>query len=141
MISRCIAGVFAFAFLVSSAVAAQDLTLDQILKKNEDAIGGADAISRVQTLRTTSRMVMSDGQTEMVATVSSKRPNFVRIETAVMGSNIVWAFDGTTAWMINPLAGGSEPQKMDEATIARSPMPGWKVPSAPSSASKLPATP
>ena len=119
MISRCIAGVFAFAFLISNTIVAQNLSLDQIIKKNEDAIGGADAISKVQTLRTTFRMVMSDGQTEVVTTESSKRPNYVRSETAMMGSNIVFAFDGTTAWMINPLAGGSDPQKMEEAAIAK----------------------
>ncbi len=119
MTIRSVTRILAFACFFCCTVVAQELTLDQILKKNEDAIGGADAISKVQTLRMTSRMLMSGGQTEMVVTVSCKRPNFVRTETAVRGHNIVWVYDGTTAWIINPLAGGSQPRKMDEADIAR----------------------
>jgi len=46
-------GVILFVTFIRVAGLAQELTLDQILKKNEDALGGAEVISKVQTLRVT----------------------------------------------------------------------------------------
>ena len=46
-----------------------------------------------------------------------KRPNKMRnvVEVAAMNATIIQGFDGTTAWMLNPMA-GSDPQKLpDEA--------------------------
>jgi hypothetical protein len=118
MLTRRIFGAVLFAGLIIIAAAAQDLTLDQILKKSEDALGGSDSISKVQTLKMAAKMVMGGGQMEMLMTVSTKRPHFVRVESVVQGKTIVAAYDGTTAWTINPLAGSSDPQKMDEKTAA-----------------------
>ncbi|MBZ5498993.1 MAG: hypothetical protein LAP85_21555 [Acidobacteriia bacterium] len=118
LISRSLYALL-FIVLIGIAAPAQDLTLDQILKKNEDAIGGAEAISKVQTLRMTARITMGDAQMEMATTVSIKRPNKVRTETSAMGQSVVTAYDGTTGWMINPLAGSSAPQKLDEATVSK----------------------
>jgi hypothetical protein len=117
MLLRRISGVILFAGLAIAA-AAQDLTLDQILKKNEDALGGAEAISKVQTLKMSAKMVMGGGKMEVLMTISTKRPHSVRVESVVQGKTIVAAYDGTTAWTVNPLAGSSEPQKMDEKLAA-----------------------
>jgi outer membrane lipoprotein-sorting protein len=114
-----ILSVLSIVILLAISATAQDLTLEQILKKNEDALGGAEAISKVQTLRTTSRMVMGESQMEMAVTISTKRPNSIRTEMSFMGYNMVSAYDGTTAWMINPTAGSPEPQKMDAETTAK----------------------
>ena len=51
-------------------------------------------------------------------TYSIKRPNLVRFESSTMGQSVVTAYDGTTGWMIDPRAGSSAPQKMDEATVS-----------------------
>ncbi len=110
--------VVVFAALGMATALAQDLTLDDILKKNQDAIGGADAIGKVQTMKTSMKMVMMGGQMEAPMTMQFKRPNMVRTEVQVQGQTIVSAYDGTVAWMINPLAGSSEPQKMDEKSAA-----------------------
>jgi outer membrane lipoprotein-sorting protein len=108
-----------FSVLIGIAAPAQDLTLDQILKKNEDAIGGAEAISKVQTLRMAARITMGDGQLIMTTTTSIKRPNLIRFDTSTMGQSVVSAYDGTTGWMIDPLAGSSAPRKLDEATVSK----------------------
>lgn len=115
MLIRCISGALVCAGFIAAAAWAQDLTMDQILKKNEDAIGGSEAISKVQTLKMTIRMLGGDGQSRGVMTVYLKRPNFVRSEATIEGTTVTSAFDGTTAWMINPFTGSSEPQKMDAA--------------------------
>ena len=49
-------GASVCAGLAIASGASQDLTLDQILKANEDALGGAEAIAGVQTLKMTARI-------------------------------------------------------------------------------------
>ena len=109
--------VAAFMILFAVAVPAQDLTLDEILKKNEDALGGADVIAKVQTLRMTSRLVWADGQMETLMVLSAKRPNLARAEISSMGNATVSGYDGTTGWMIMP--GSSQAQKLGEPAIAK----------------------
>lgn len=105
----------ALAIFAAAVIQAQDLTLDQIIKKNEDAIGGAEAIGKVQTLKFAIRLLGPDRQSKGVMTISIKRPNLVRTDALIQGTSVVSAFDGTTAWMINPLIGATEPKKIDEA--------------------------
>jgi hypothetical protein len=114
MYTRRIFSVIAFVCLTFAAGPAQDLTLDEILKKNADALGGTDAISKVQTIKMTAKMVMGGGQMEAPMIVRAKRPNLVRTEIQMQGKSMIMAYDGTNAWMINPFTGSSEPQKMDE---------------------------
>jgi len=118
MFTRRIVGVIAVVCLAFAVATAQDLTLDEILKKNEDAVGGAEAISKIQTLKMTVKMVVGGGQMEFPMTIRTKRPNLVRSDSEIQGKTIVSAYDGTTAWMVNPLTGSSEPQKMDEKMAA-----------------------
>jgi len=59
------------------------------------------------------------GQMEAPVTVVIKRPSSMRMEMSVQGKSLIQAFDGTTAWMINPFMGSSDPQKSnDEDTQA-----------------------
>jgi len=89
-----------FVLFTGLAAVAQDLTIDQILKNNETALGGQEALGKIQTIRIT----------------TLKRPNLMRTEIAVQGMNVVAGFDGTNAWMINPQT-GPEPQKIDQALV------------------------
>jgi outer membrane lipoprotein-sorting protein len=117
--TKRIAGLFGFVALLAATVPAQEPTLDQILKKNQEALGGAEAIAKVQTLRMASRMVPADNQGEMVMTVSTKRPNQGRTEIKVQDESAVTAFDGTTAWILSPFAGITQPQKLDDTAKAK----------------------
>jgi outer membrane lipoprotein-sorting protein len=118
MYTRRIFAVLAFVSLTFAAAAAQELTLDEIIKKNEDALGGAEAINKIQTLKITGKMVVGGGQMELPMTIWAKRPNFVRSESVMQGNSIIAAYDGTTVWTINPLTGSSDPQKVDEKMAA-----------------------
>lgn len=104
--------------LAAAAAPAQDLTLDQILEKNQQAIGGADAIKRVETLKMTIKMVMGEGPMEAPMTIQVKRPSLVRTDLSFQGRTLVSAYDGTTGWMINPMTGSPDPQKVDEKTAS-----------------------
>jgi outer membrane lipoprotein-sorting protein len=104
-----------FLILFCGALAAQDLTLDQILAKHYTAMGGLDKIKAVNSVSMTSKMVMGGGQMEAPLTVKMKRPHMMRSDITLQGKVFVRATDGTTAWQINPFAGGDEPQKLSGA--------------------------
>ncbi len=95
---------------------AQDLTLDQILDKNLEALGGAGALRAVQTMTMTAKMVMGGGTMEMPMIIRTKRPGKVRTEMTVQGQKIITGIDGTEGWMLNPMR-GPEPQKMPEPML------------------------
>jgi outer membrane lipoprotein-sorting protein len=92
---------------VPSATYAQ--TADEIVAKNIAAKGGEAKLKAVQTLRQTGT-IMIQGQTAQLMSVA-KRPNLSRQEINIMGTTITMAFDGTKAWMLNPMI-GTEPMEM-----------------------------
>jgi outer membrane lipoprotein-sorting protein len=61
----------------------------------------------VLTLKQTAHVTFQ-GMTGTVI-VYGKRPNLVRQEIEIAGQKIVNAFDGTTAWSVNPFAGPGQP--------------------------------
>jgi outer membrane lipoprotein-sorting protein len=99
------------------ALPAQDLKLEEILKKADQALGGAEALGRVQSIKLSLKMIMSGGQMEAPMLIWSKRPNLIRTETTVQGKTIVTTWDGDTGWMLNPFTTG-EAQKMDAKTAS-----------------------
>jgi outer membrane lipoprotein-sorting protein len=57
-------------------------------------------------------------QGDFPITIYSKRPNKSKSELDIMGNQMIpSAFDGETAWMLNPMMGSTTPQKLsDEQT-------------------------
>ncbi|MBI5282160.1 MAG: hypothetical protein HY858_10795 [Candidatus Solibacter usitatus] len=97
--------------VLALCAAAQEMTVEQVLQKNLEAVGGKEAIQAINTLAIDSRMSFQAGEAPMK--IRAKRPAMVRSEITVQGRDIVSAWDGATAWMINPMMGSGEPQKMD----------------------------
>ena len=98
-----------FALSLLWAVAGHAQTVDEIIAKNLQAKGGAEKWRSVSSVKMTGK-IMAQGR-EMPLTVYAKRPNLNRQEILLPdGSTIVQAFDGTTAWGINPMSGSLEPQ-------------------------------
>lgn len=97
----------ALSVLFQSVAIAQ--TVDEIVARNLAAKGGVEKLKAVQTLRQTGTISLQ-GQTAQLMTVA-KRPNLSRQEIGIMGQTIVMVFDGTNAWMLNPMI-GPEPQEM-----------------------------
>jgi hypothetical protein len=97
--------------LTAATATAQDLALDQVLAKHYEAIGGLEAWKQVQSFRATGRMALMPG-TEAPFVMTAKRPLKVRIEFTFQGMTGVQAYDGTTAWMIMPFMGKTEPEPM-----------------------------
>jgi outer membrane lipoprotein-sorting protein len=113
MFAQRILSVLICAGLAGSNAVAQELTLDQILAKNEDALGGAAAISKVQTLKMTASMIEPNGQGQARLTSWNKRPHFVRSESELNGKRTIAGYDGATAWIVDPSRGSPAPRKLD----------------------------
>jgi outer membrane lipoprotein-sorting protein len=105
-----------FAILTTAAALAQSdtLTADQIVQKHLDALGGVEKMKAMKTARMTGKAVLGGGQIEAPMVMQVKDPRSMRIEMTLQGKSLVQAFDGTTAWMINPFQGSGEAVKMPE---------------------------
>jgi outer membrane lipoprotein-sorting protein len=116
IIATAIVTVAAF-LSVPAAGQEADLTLDQIVQKHTEALGGGDKLKAIQSVTMTGKASLQDGQIEASLTMKVKRPTSMRMEMSVLGKTFIQAFDGTTAWIINPFVGSDEPQKQtDEDT-------------------------
>jgi len=87
----------------------QELTIDQILARHYEAIGG-DRHQSVQTMKTYGRSIVMG--MEAPYTRYSKRPNKVLLEIYVQDMTGIQAFDGETAWGFMPFMGQSAPAAM-----------------------------
>ena len=105
--------VFALCLVPTYAQDAE-LTIDQLVQKHADAVGGIDKIKAVQTVKTTGNASIMGGQMEAPVTMFLKRPKSMRLEMSIQDKSFVQGFDGTTSWMINPFMGSTDPQKASE---------------------------
>lgn len=96
------------ALLVSVAARAQ--TAEEIVAKYIAAKGGTDKLATLKTMRMTMETTVMGNAVSTTATIAAGVG--VRQDVSVMGQEIVTATDGNQAWMINPMAGSSDPQVM-----------------------------
>jgi len=109
---------FALLALAASLGFAGDPTVEEIAAKYAAARGGVEKMQAIRSLKVTGKMVMLQAQVEAPLTLLIKRPTSVRVEVAVQGNKAVRAFDGATAWDINP-SRGPEARKAEEAEARR----------------------
>jgi outer membrane lipoprotein-sorting protein len=113
--SRCGAVVLALPFLFVT-LAAEDQkppSVDDIVTRSIEARGGMAKIKGLQSLRMSGTALLND-QLQAVVRIVSKRPNMTRFEMDVNGVTLVQAFDGKSAWAVNPFMGGGKPQPAPE---------------------------
>lgn len=99
-------------FALVSAFAVQAQSVDEILANYFENTGGLENWRKLNTMKMQGKMNMQGMDFEF--TVMQKRPAKQKVEINFQGTQIIQAYDGTDAWMLNPLAGGTEPAKMDE---------------------------
>ncbi len=88
------------------------MTVDQLVAKNIEAKGGAEALHALQSLKLTGKLLVNNGQMELGYVETRKRPNSVRTEVSLQGMTSVNAFDGKEGWKISPFQGRKDPEKM-----------------------------
>ena len=88
-------------------------TADELVNKNIEAKGGMDKIKAIKTLRMTGKMVAVGGFIGATGQ-ENMRPNLVRETFTLQGMTAVQAYDGSTAWQIQPFGGRKDPELMGE---------------------------
>src|SRR5881396_4261155 len=87
-------------------------TVDQLVSKNIEAKGGADALNALQSLRLSGKMLVQQGQIQLTYVQTKKRPGEVRTEGTLQGMTQIEAYDGKEGWKISPFQGRKDPEKM-----------------------------
>ena len=123
---------------ISLAAETQDQqppSLDELVTKNIEAKGGAEALRALQSLKLTGKLIVNEGQLEIGYTEMKKRPGEVRSEATLQGMTAVHAYDGKEGWKISPFQGRKDPERlsaddikplMEEAEID-GPLVAWKT--------------
>ena len=104
---RRIISFISAALTVTAGVAQNEnqLTVDQLVSKNIEAKGGADALKALQILRLTGKMLIQQGQIELAYLEIKKRPDEVRTEASLQGMTQIEAYDGKEGWKVSPFFG------------------------------------
>src|SRR6267378_8292826 len=98
------------------SVIARTQTADELVSKNIQAKGGIDKIKAVKTVRMNEKFDGGGGFTAR-ASQENMRPNLVRETFSLQGMTAVQAYDGSTAWQIQPFGGHKDPQLMGEDDV------------------------
>jgi hypothetical protein len=91
-------------------------TADELINKNIQAKGGMDAIKAIKSIRMSGRLDAGGGFTGRVGQ-ENMRPNLLRETFSLQGMTAVQAYDGSTAWQIQPFGGHKDPQLMGEDDV------------------------
>jgi hypothetical protein len=99
------------AVLAGLSLPAWAVTADELVAKNLQARGGAEALRAITSMHTLGKMRLGGGleaKTESFAVA----PDKVRLEFSLQGLTAVQAWDGQQAWAIDPFQGRRDPQKL-----------------------------
>lgn len=115
-IRRNVALLLAAASLIAPRIQAQQevkqITADQLVAKNIEAKGGAEAVHALETVKFTGKVLVNQGQLQMAYSETKKRPGSVREEFTLQGMTAVQSYNGEDGWKIMPFQGRKDPEKM-----------------------------
>ncbi len=109
----------AVALVLAVGAPATAQTVDEIIAKNIAAKGGAEKLKAIKSVRLTGKMTLAPG-VEAPVVLELQRGGGMRLDITVQGMVISQGYDGTKAWLLNPLQGSKVPQEMsaDDAKAA-----------------------
>ncbi|HYC84969.1 MAG TPA: outer membrane lipoprotein-sorting protein [Chryseosolibacter sp.] len=98
---------------VLTVFATQAQTADEILAKYFENTGGLTKWKEIKTTKMEGKAPTPQGDFPIV--LYAKAPNKSKVVLNVQGKELIaQAYDGTTAWTLNPFAGGTTAVKLDE---------------------------
>ena len=105
---------FAAALILSAEFAQEQKapTIDELVAKNIEAKGGADALRALKSVRLTGKVLVSQGEIEFRYVQTKKRPGEIRSEAILQGMTAIQAYDGKEGWRVSPFQGRKDPEKM-----------------------------
>lgn len=106
--------IVAISILVLSIPTLSSQTVDEIVTKHLNAIGGMAKLHEVKSVQMESSVKIQALDIENVTSILLGKA--LKSESKIMGNSLVQAFDGTTAWEITPImmGGSGEPKIMSE---------------------------
>ena len=90
----------------------QAQSADEVIDNYFEVTGGKDGWKNIESVEMSGKATMQGMEFPMSMTM--KKPGKVYQEISFQGKKIVSAFDGSTGWMINPMAMMMEPTKLPE---------------------------
>jgi outer membrane lipoprotein-sorting protein len=111
-LKRQIVIAFILAVAALTPLPARAQTVDEIIAKNIQALGGRQKLDSVQTLRTKGKLDAGFFRADVAQ--QNKRPDKVREEFSVQGLTQVQSYDGKTGWQINPFGGRRDPEILSQ---------------------------
>lgn len=111
-ISFLIVALFTFAFQNTKAQ-----TVDEILANYFENTGGLENWKQLKSSKMIGKLIQPNGEFPFISI--RKAPNKVKTTAEVQGKIIVWqAYDGETAWSMNPFAMQTEPTALPQEVQA-----------------------
>jgi hypothetical protein len=103
--------LLALAVIITSALNAQ--TVDEIIGKHVDAIGGKEKLGQVKSIYTENSVdVMGNAAPQKEYLLEGKG---FKSEVDFNGTSIIQCYTDKGAWMVNPMAGGADAQALPDA--------------------------
>lgn len=102
-------------FILGSASKISAQSPDDIIAKHIAAMGGADKLSKVKSLKISANMEIMN--VEMPVTTIIVQDKAFRTETTAEGMTIIQAVNGSTGWTINPMTGQAKAEALPEETV------------------------
>lgn len=109
-----IAGLFLC--MATLQLSAQNVKVDDVINTYLKNTGGVKNWQSLKSIKMSGKMSMQGMDLPMV--IYRMPENKQRLELSVQGKQIVQAFDGKDAWMVNPMMGSAEPQMIPEQMAA-----------------------
>jgi len=91
---------------------ARAVTADEIIARHVTALGGADKLHAVGTLRRSGHLIVPGFNIELSIVEVRSRPGAIRTEVTLQGLTQVQAYDGHDAWQVQPFQGRKDPARM-----------------------------
>ena len=103
--SACLLSLFLLSLMTSPGLSQE---ASDILKKMVEAQGGKKVLEKIKDMTLSGTLEMTQMGMTGSMTMYKKEPNKVRMDIEVMGMIITQAYDGETAWWVNPQTGSRE---------------------------------
>lgn len=100
------------AALVWSSGAVQAQTVDELVGKYVQAMGGADKLSGLKAVKINSTMKIMGADINSTTTAVNQRA--FRQDMSIQGMTVVQVIDGNKGWTVNPMMGQSEATALPE---------------------------